>query len=358
MTVSDIVLVGDIHISARNDSSIMMNHQLNFFERTLFPYLEKNKIKDLLTFGDLFDRRKYTNHVILSAWKERFFNVLEEMDITFHTIVGNHDIPWANTLDSNTPSILLVEYSNVKIYDKPQTIKMGKTDVVVIPWMCSDNTQECLDEIKNTKAQICFGHFDISGFEMHKGHSSEYGLDRKIFDRFDLVLSGHFHTRSIDGNIMYLGTPYELTWADVGDRKGFYKFDCSTRDIEFVENPVSIFNKLVWDDENKGDDYHKTFDLNLIEDTFVKLVVANKTDPYQFDKFLNKLHSTSLAELKVIEDMTDYESDSVDDNVIELEDTMTLIDSYIDGLGSVEFDRDKMKKLMKGLYTEALTMEV
>jgi len=352
------VIVGDIHISARNDSSIVMNHQLQFFENEVFPYMRKHKIKNLFTMGDLFDRRKYTNHVVLSEWKRRFFDVLVKMGVTFHTIIGNHDIPWANTLDANTPSLMLMEYDNIVVYDKPKTIQIGETLVSIVPWMCRENYNECMNEITKTKAQICFGHFDIAGFEMHKGHVSDDGIKREIFQRFNMVISGHFHARSNNGNIFYLGTPYELTWADVGDRRGFYVFDFDSLDLDFIENPVSIFSRLYWDDKDKGDNYYTTFDLKSLENTFVKVVVVNKTDPYQFEKFLDKLYNITLADLKIIEDTTDYDAESVDDDLIELEDTMSLMDSYIDGLDSIDFDRDKIKRIMKKLYTEALNMEV
>lgn len=355
---SKFIIVGDIHISSRNDSSIMMHHQLSFFENEIFPYMKKHKLKKLLTCGDLFDRRKYTNHVVLNEWKRRFFDVLENMGVEFHVIIGNHDIPWANKLDANTPSLMLMEYENIVIYDKPQTVKFGNTDVSIIPWMCKENFNDCMTELNETKAQLCLGHFDISGFEMHRGQVSVDGLDSNLFKRFDLVLSGHFHEKSSKGNIFYLGTPYELTWADAGDRRGFYEFDFETRDMIFIENPVSIFNKLYWDDKDKGDHYCQSFDLKTIVDTFVKVVVLNKTDPYQFDKFLDKLYNVQLADLKVIEDLSDYDADSVSDEDIEMEDTMTLMDSYVDGIVDTDFDRDKVKRILKSLYTDALGLEI
>lgn len=352
------LVVGDIHISARNDSSIMMNHQLSFFENEVFPFMKRHKLKKMLTCGDLFDRRKYTNHVVLNEWKRRFFDVLEKQGIEFHVIVGNHDIPWANKLEANTPSLMLMEYDNIIIYDKPESVKFGSTDVAIIPWMCKENIDECMNEINTTNAQLCFGHFDISGFEMYRGHASTDGLSVDLFKRFDLVVSGHFHARSSNGNILYLGTPYGLTWADADDRRGFYTYDFDTRDIEFIENPGSMFNRVVWNDQGQPDNYYRGFDLKSLVDTFVKVVVINKTDPYQFDKFLDILYNTSLADLKIIEDMTDYEADAVSDDDLQMEDTMTLMDSYIDGLSDVDFDRDKVKNLLKSLYTEALHLEV
>jgi hypothetical protein len=53
-----------------------------------------------------------------------------------------------------------------------------------------------LDFIKNTKALYLGGHLDIAGFEMMKGTSQPHGMSADLFDRFDGVYSGHFHTKS------------------------------------------------------------------------------------------------------------------------------------------------------------------
>ena len=33
--------------------------------------------------------------------------------------------------------------------------------------------------IKNTDADICMGHLEVNGFEMHKGHFSETWLSKR-----------------------------------------------------------------------------------------------------------------------------------------------------------------------------------
>lgn len=351
-----IALVGDIHLSARNDSLVVMNHQINFFENELFPYLKKHKIKTVLTCGDLFDRRKYTNHVVLNTWKARVFNYMRDNDIKFHVMIGNHDCPWANTLDANSPSLMLREYDNIIVHDEPKEIMLGKTKAALIPWMCKDNYTACVDTMQFTDAQVCFGHFDIQGFEMHRGQVSTEGLTTDAFKKFDMVISGHYHAKSQKGNITYLGTPYGMTWADAGDWRGFYTFDTSTRDLQFIRNPVDIFNKITWDDKGKGADYIKGFDTSGLENTFVKVVVVSKTDPYSFDKFCDRLYNMSLADLKIIEDMSDLEADAVDDDELELEDTMSLVDTYCDSVDT-DVDKEKLKTLMKSLYVEALSAE-
>ncbi|BCU99219.1 MAG: hypothetical protein CM15mV26_0460 [uncultured marine virus] len=54
------------------------------------------------------------------------------------------------------------------------------------------------------------GHLETNGFRAHRGPLWKMGcLD--IFDKFDRVFSGHYHTRSDNGKIFYLGNPYECS---------------------------------------------------------------------------------------------------------------------------------------------------
>jgi DNA repair exonuclease SbcCD nuclease subunit len=351
------VIVGDIHLSARNDSSLMMNHQISFFEDTLFPYLKKHKIKHVLTCGDLFDRRKFTSHIVLAQWKQRVFDVMKDMGIDFTVVIGNHDCPWSNSLEANSPSLMLREYDNITVIDTPTEVMLGNIKAAMIPWMCKDNWVQCSTLMDTTDAKYCFGHFDIQGFEMHRGVVSTEGHLPEKFNRFEQVISGHFHSRSQKGNVLYVGTPYALTWADAGELRGFHVMNGDDGHIEFVPSHKEIFNKIVWDDKDKGTEYYNGFQLSGLENTYVKVIVINKTDPYQFDKFLTKLYSMTLADLKVMEDMSSLSADEVDDEELEYEDTMTLVDSYVESV-ETDVDKTKIKTLMKALYLEALSAEV
>jgi DNA repair exonuclease SbcCD nuclease subunit len=351
--MSKIAIVTDVHIGVRNASQTFAEFQLKFFEESFFPHMKKNKIDTVLCCGDLFDTRKFSNHVILDMWNKRFFDYMEKEGITFHLILGNHDLALRNSLEINSPTLFLSKYKNVIIYDKPTEVSFDGTDVILVPWICSSNYAETLSAVKKSKAQIMFGHLELANFEMHKGQVQHEGMDAKLFSRFEAVYSGHYHHRSSSGNINYLGCPMEFTWIDYNDPKGFHIFDPKKREMKFHKNPFTMFNKVFYDDKKKPDNYWKTLSLDGFENTYVKVVVVNKTDPYQFDRFLDKCYNANLSDLKIIEDFSDIDSDSVDDEDLELEDTMSLTDTYIDSIDVVG-DKDKLKSLMKSLYTEAL----
>jgi sulfatase maturation enzyme AslB (radical SAM superfamily) len=105
-----------------------------------------------------------------------------------------------------------------------------------------------------------------------------------------------------------------------------------------------MFTKIYYDETK---DYS---DLNT-QDKYIKLIVVNKTNQQNFDKFVDNLYKSNPSELKIIEDLTEFESSSLDDN-LNLEDTMTLLSEYVDGL-ETNADRLRIKNILKELYIEA-----
>ena len=176
-----------------------------------------------------------------------------------------------------------------------------------------------------------------------------------MFRRFDTVFSGHFHHKSDDGQIYYLGTPYRITWSDYDDPKGFHIFDTETRELERIINPYTLFTKIYYDDTQEDYNNH---DFTQYENKYVKLIVVNKKDLYEFDKFVDKLLMADAYEVKIIEDFSELDASNVSDDIVEnTEDTMTLLEKYIDDL-DVTLSKDRLKNTMRNLYTEAQDLEL
>lgn len=355
-----LALLGDMHLGCRNASIPVADFHIKFFEDTFIPYLVKHNIKTILQAGDIFDTRKFTNHVVLQHWKDRVFTVLEKFGIQFHIVLGNHDLALRNSLVINTPSLFLSGYSNIHIWNSPEEIEFDGTKFLLVPWICSENYDDAVNAMKATKAIYCLGHFEFASFEMHAGQVSEDGMDHSQFKKFDTIFSGHYHTKSHKDNVKYLGIPYQMTWIDYNDPKGFHIFDTRSTNLEFIENTKCMFQKIFYNDNIDGSvipDYYKSIDLSNLENSYVKVVVVSKKDTFQFDMLLDRLYNMSLADLKIVEDFSDLDSDSIDDDDVELEDTKSLIDSYVDA-SDIDLDRDKLKTVMRTLYTESLEVMV
>ena len=351
--MTKIALVTDTHFGARSDSIPFDNFFRRFYEEVFFPEIDKRGIRHIVHLGDCFDRRKYINFNTLSSCRNYFFDEIKKRDIELHMIVGNHDTFFKNTNDVNSPRLLLKDYE-FNVIDTPSELEFDDgSKIFMMPWICTDNYNQSMEAIKTTDAQVLFGHFEIAGFQMYKGHENDEGFDPKIFEKFDTVCSGHFHHRSSNGNINYLGNPYELTWADFEDPRGFHIFDTSERSLDFIQNPFSIFSKIYYDDEKVDP---STVDVSQYANQHVKLIVVNKKDYYKFDQFIERLYKVNPLELKIIEDLSEFESDAMGDQEVDLEDTVTLLSQYVDSLDT-DADKDRIKTLMKTLYVEAQNYE-
>jgi DNA repair exonuclease SbcCD nuclease subunit len=348
-----VAIITDQHFGARNDSIAFLDFFEKFYDNTFFPALDANNISTVLVLGDTFDRRKYVNFYALDRAKKMFFDKLEERGIRVHMLAGNHDTYYKNTNEVNSPDLLLVEYGNIDVISKPETIVIDGTSICMMPWICPENYQESLDHIKNTKAEICMGHFEIAGFAMYRGMESHDGLAKETFEKFDMVFSGHYHHRSSDKHIHYLGNPYELTWQDYNDPRGFHLFDLDTRELEFICNPYRMFERIEYNDKDQ-----EPVDLDALEleQKYVKLVVVNKNDFYKFDKFIQKLYNKGCHEIKIIEDMSEFQDGEIGEE-LNLEDTVSVLTHYIDSI-ETDVDKEQIKTYMRTLYTEAINIEV
>jgi hypothetical protein len=266
-------------------------------------------------------------------------------------------VAFKNTLEVNSTGLLLNEYNCVEYYDDFDTVEFDGVNIDVVPWICDDNEKEIFERMKESKSQICFGHFEIAGFEMDRGNVCDHGLDKKKLSKYDVVLSGHFHHKSTDGNITYVGTPYEMTWSDYNDPKGFHIFDTETRNMEFVRNPFVMFNKVTYDDGQQDFDTWKNYDFSSLKDTYVKVVVLNKQNPYLFDSVIDSLYKVGVADLSIVEDFSDLLIDDDSDIIDQAEDTMTILSKHIDNL-TLDVEAEKLKTLMRELYIEALNTEI
>lgn len=353
-----IAVLGDTHFGLRNDSAIFNELARKFYTDVFFPYLDANGISNVIQLGDLFDRRKYVNFNTLATAKEYFFNELDKRLITLYALLGNHDIFYRNTLKVNSPSLVLSEYSRICLIDSPSTIVFGGIPVDLIPWICEENEKETAAFVANSKNDILFGHLELAGFEMDRGNFCHEGMDVGMFAKYDQVISGHFHHRSERGNILYTGVPFQMTWADWNDPKGFHVFDTETREMEFIVNPHEIYTKIFYNDDNLYFDEVQNDDYSAYTGKYVKVVVEKKSNSFLFETLIEALNKANPHDVTIVEDFTDISLiDANGDGVVDqADDTLAIIDKVVEGM---EFDLQKprLKSIMREVYNEALASQ-
>jgi|TARA_R110000744_G_scaffold110938_4_gene209067 DNA repair exonuclease SbcCD nuclease subunit len=359
-----LALVTDLHFGARNDNMKVAQFQQKFWNDVFFPYIDKHNISTVVNLGDTFDRRKFISYTSLKSAKEMLFEPLAKRNIPMHCIVGNHDITYKNTLEVNSINLLLDGYTNITEYSSTQEVEFDGTKILFVPWICKDNEEHSWQMINETQAQVCFGHLELTGFEMYKGMPNYEGQNPRAFEKFDQVFSGHFHHRSSTGSITYLGTAYEMTWSCYDDAKGFHIYDTDTRELTFIPNPYILFYKLWYDDTTNnisfpaGMTYEdiESLGIGLFTDAYVKVVIKEKTNPVLFDVMITAIENAGPIHLQVVDDHLHLDLEDDNDIIDEAEDTITILDSYIDSL-DIKTNKNDLRTLMHHLYNEALAVE-
>ncbi len=352
-----VALITDTHSGVRNDSLPFLNNFKTSLDTVFFPYLKEHNIKRVIHLGDIADRRKYCNIYTAYRLRNDFLKPMQDMGIQWDLIAGNHDEYYKNTNEVNFISEFIDgRYDNCRVHLNATEIEIDGLPILLLPWMCDANYEDTVAKINQTNAQVAFGHLELPGYEMFRGAISDHGMDRRLLDKFDVVCSGHYHHRSTDGTVTYIGAFSEFIWSDYADPRGFTVFDTDSREMEFIQNPNVMFHKVFYDDTNDNSNV-----LNLSDDTYkdkiVKIIVKKKTNPNLFDLFMDKMESCGAAEIQTVEDHLNLDQETDDHIVDEAEDTDVIIKQYIDSLKLTNINKPKLENIISDLYREAKEVE-
>ena len=356
--MAKVALVTDTHAGVRNDNPAFQQYQKRCWE-WFFDHLDHQEIKHIIHLGDIYDRRKYINFMSSKRLREDFLQPAEERGIETHIIQGNHDSYYKDTHEVNALDELVAgRYNHIHTYSVPTVISIDGLSIQLMPWITDSNRDEAMEAINNPKTSLLMGHLELNGFTMHRGLISDHGMDRTSFDKFDKVYSGHYHHRSTIGNVSYIGALGEYTWHDYNDPRGFSIFDTETSVLEFIQNPYKMFRIARYDDVANPEIIEKiqNTDFSKYKDTFVKLVVVNKSNPYAFDLLFDSIYKMGPLDITIVEDPTVLLENEEMESVDEAEDTPTILRKYIDTL-TLPLDAGKMKHFMMDIYNEALQVE-
>ena len=340
-----VAIITDQHFGARKNSKLFHDYFLKFYNNVFFPTLEERGIKTIIDMGDTFDNRRGIDFAALEWAKTNYYDRLDQMGCSIHTIVGNHTAYYKNTNKLNAVDLLLREYKKLTVYSEPTEVKIGDLNILFIPWINDENSEKSFKLIKTTSCKVAMGHLELSGFPPYRGFIMEEGMDGKLFKNFTHVFSGHYHTRSDNGMIYYLGNPYEIYFNDVDDVRGFHIFDTDTKEIESINNPYKIHEVIKYSDDN-----HQLLDATKYENKIVKLIVKSKKSQLKFEKYLDKLYSANVAELKIIENFA--EECSVDlEYDFESEDTVSILRKYVEETEE-HISKKKVNSIIQEIYKE------
>lgn len=341
---SKVIIIGDCHFGIRGSNPIYFKYFESFYT-DLFKYIDENNIDTIIQLGDLVDKRKSIDFLALYHLKKLFLTPCENRSITLYIISGNHDCYYKSTNEIN--SVRLLQTPNMVVFDgRPGTDSINGVDFDFYPWIHESLVTESLEYMTKSKSKFAVGHFEFKNFRLNRLQLAESGMDHTVCSNYALVFSGHFHTISRRSNILYTGTPYELDWADCGDRKGFWVLDTESDELEFIHNPHTLYKKVEYDEKLQE---------NLIPDIeskFVKLTVKNKTDQYAFDSYFKTLMSMKPHDVQIIDDEIAKSVQKSMKTEIEFQSTPDMINFVIDSM-DISLDKLRLKNTISEVFTEA-----
>lgn len=345
-----IALITDTHFNFKKSNQIYHDYFERFYTDIFFPTLEDRRIDTVIHLGDAFDNRKGVDYWALD-WAQRvFYDRLAELNITLIQICGNHDSFYKNSNKINAIDTLLRSYINIQSFSSPGEIKISNLQCLILPWICAENEEETFALMEKTKAKVIFGHLELQGFTLFPGKVNTHGLTTERFEKFDRVFSGHYHARSNNGKIFYLGNPYQMFWSDVDDKRGFHIFDTETYELEFIPNPYNLYERFYYEDTD-----WKTFDYSIFENKNVKIIVKQRSSQNDYDKFISKILEINIVDLSVVE-LVDINDANVNFDDIEPEDTFAVLSKYVEE-ADFSLDKNMIKNILHNTYKEALELE-
>ena len=340
-----VAIITDQHFGFKKGSKLYHDYFLKFYDEVFFPTIEKLGITTVLDLGDTFDNRKGVDLYSLDWAKTSYFDRLSNLGIDLISIVGNHTAYYKNTNEINTINLLLREYDNITILSECAELEVGGLPILFIPWINQENSVRTYKKIKESKCKVAMGHLELNGFVATHGHTMEHGADFDCYNKFKQVFSGHYHTRSNNGKIYYLGNPYEMFWNDVNDKRGFHIYDTETLKLKTINNPNALY-KII----NYNDTPRQLFKFSEYNGKIVKVIVRQKSSEKEYDMFMDALFKANPVDVKVIERTDDLIFGG--EIVEQTEDTMTLLDKYVDDL-ETNLNKSKIKGLIKEIYQQA-----
>lgn len=348
------VIIGDFHLGIKSFDLTFFENQKIFFLDQLIPYMKENEIKRIYQLGDFFDNRK----IIDVNFLYEVIELLNEMqsrlpELEMIILLGNHDIYFRDSLKVSMIKMLAEQFDFIRIIEEPTMIG----NIQLFPWLVENKLNK-----EDIKGDVIMGHFEIKDFDMVRGHQCEDGIDGDIFEG-KTVLSGHFHLKGDRSNIHYIGTPYQLTWGDFGDRRGFYVMHGA--DLMFIQNDLSrIFVKIIFNSkESIIIKFYDDYELQLNIEEFIEFVDKNSEELKRFflkiivfsdgfedlleaikDKniLFNFVNNIELKEMK-------NQAKDADVNMVNSVNANEFIEEYISK--SNVNDKDRLKKKLKELFS-------
>ena len=333
--IRKIFVLGDLHLGIRNNSVEWSDIQSSFLIDHFLQQVESEGFDPetdiLVQVGDWNHVRESTNTRIYKLSLKIAEVFTKKFKRGVFVILGNHDVYYKDRTDTHSLEGFDKMYSNFKIYETPEILTIGAHKFLMLPWI------EKLDELKNQiklhkSAKYVFCHADVKGFNLTKVTKLEHGLEHGDIQSFTRIYSGHIHIRQEKGNVLYVGTPYEMDRGDRGNQKGFYVLDVSGKEVteKFIPNhfsPKHLRFEVLDLLELTPDEIQKEF-INNFVDILIESEFSKKFPLAQFTELVKSYGHRRLEFASYSQDQLKNKSDLEIDSTYEYN-IFTLLEDRI-----------------------------
>lgn len=312
-------IFSDLHLGIGQDSDLWHGIAMNFAKKASAFY-EKNEIADIVFCGDFFHNRTEVSVKTIHKITE-FLEYFKNFNL--HVIVGNHDSFYKDHGSVNSIAFLRNQKNVITFAEThPKKVKFKDKTGFLVPWGV---------DIKDIpKCDILFGHFEINSFYYNQvKQCSGHVEPTNILKKAPYVISGHFHKKDHrvykEGEILYLGSPYQHTFGDIDDERGFYVFDLDDMKYDFIVNDEAPVHKKI----KLSDIIEKKLDAaeirKIVTGNHVNFLIDNDLDQVKLNVLLTKIKSIGPAtfrlEYNIPNKVSDTDDAQDDDSIFEIEKT-------------------------------------
>ncbi len=319
-------IISDTHFGVKNNSKRWEELMKKWMDGFFFPLMENNVEEgDILVHcGDVFDNRQSVGLSTMSmciGFFERLSGYFKEMWV----LCGNHDA-YLTTRNDITSIDCLKHIPGVNIVKTPVVENIFGKNVGFVPWTEDGHEFDGIS-FSAKKIDILFCHAEFSGCTMNSyGTKSESVLDIPNISR---IYTGHIHHMHRYKNVVYVGSPYQLTQNDRNNSKCVWTYDVFADKEKFYSNTFSPeFTRM---------EYDKVKDMTFGEfkqicgNRFVEIETdGNLMAKCRFQKMLSLLKDNdNIMDMSFVPVNKDNTFSS-DINISECASISEMLDKYID----------------------------
>jgi len=323
-----ILLTGDFHVKKGIFTEIILNYLDH-----IFHYCLDNKIKEVFILGDVFDKSSNIKNEAFVPLFMKFYEMkMEGLHLTF--ILGNHDIYTAQNdsiVETFSPIGTVIKEPCLTL-DPETYLGDDWDDYVFLPYTKkeSDIPQE---------GRYLFTHVPIADFSFDNAyHATEkYAFKKALFENYQLVFTGHFHRHQHQKNIVYVGSPVQLSFAEEGTDKGFVVFDEELENWEFIKyEGAPEFIRINIRDFNSID----------VKNKFVSVKIDTKIENYV--KLKRILFERGALDVVPVFESNNEANEEIKD-ISETSSIKDMVREYLTGFEKDGIDKEKLLKIYENV---------